>query len=52
MSSLSSLTTLTSQAQSGAGAIDNDKLREAFSKSVGEVFHTRAPAESYLRITP
>lgn len=41
MSSLSSLTTLTSQAQSGAGAIDNDKLREAFSKSVGEVFYTQ-----------
>jgi Rod binding domain-containing protein len=41
MSPLASITALSMPAQPAAGAIDNDKLRETFSKSVGEVFYTQ-----------
>lgn len=41
MNAIASLAALGNPAQSNAGAIDNDKLRETFSKSVGEVFYTQ-----------
>lgn len=41
MNAIASLASLGNPAQAAGGAIDNDKLRETFSKSVGEVFYTQ-----------
>lgn len=41
MTPIAAITAASKNAQSAAGAIDNDKLREEFSKSVGEVFYTQ-----------